>query len=504
MKKIISLGLLIALAFGVSAQLQRGLKGSYNTDNYPDISFVWNTANPDVLEKSRFVLTEDGKEMPFQLKVLDQTNAKYKKTVLFLWEDMASHNNQSIFAKKLLQGFFSMELKTDDRFGVAVFNRKHDFHDVLSLLGDGITSNYSQLYTAVTSYNPSKERYKSYPGMSDLYMAINSGVDLLKKEPSDRVGVIVVITAGLNIKAAGANTEMSSVQKNALDAGIPIYVVNYPFSGKDGRPEISSLANSTYGGTIDNSNVNIALEELENIYNNLNFALSGRDYQITFTTSAKRDGKTHQINLAIDKVQQNIPAFNAPNITFGLWVKENLVLFIILMIVFIGLVALAIALIRKAKAKRDRELDITQEQIDTANRNLEDLKRQQEEKERLRQAELQQKHQEDENLRLNNLMRNKNMYPRLQCQLPGQTFSYAIGKAVTRIGRNPDNDLVLNNGTVSGVHAEIRFNGSSFELVNLSHSYTRGIIVNGQFCQNTSLKNGDKIGFGETTVTFYL
>ena len=79
-----------------------------------------------------------------------------------------------------------------------------------------------------------------------------------------------------------------------------------------------------------------------------------------------------------------------------------------------------------------------------------------------------------------------------------------ITKPTTRIGRNDNNDIVIPNRTVSGFHAEIVFNGNTFEVFNRSTSYTRGIIVNGQFFQQTALRNGDMIGLGEATITFYL
>ena len=63
---------------------------------------------------------------------------------------------------------------------------------------------------------------------------------------------------------------------------------------------------------------------------------------------------------------------------------------------------------------------------------------------------------------------------------------------------------MLPHQTVSGFHAEIRFTGAAFEIINKSQSYTQGIIVNGQFFQQCTLKSGDKIGLGEAIITFYV
>ena len=76
--------------------------------------------------------------------------------------------------------------------------------------------------------------------------------------------------------------------------------------------------------------------------------------------------------------------------------------------------------------------------------------------------------------------------------------------SLTQLARYDSNDVVLPHQTVSGYHAEIRFNGVAFEVVNRSHSYKQGIIVNGQFFQQCLLKSGDKIGLGEALITFYV
>ena len=145
-----------------------------------------------------------------------------------------------------------------------------------------------------------------------------------------------------------------------------------------------------------------------------------------------------------------------------------------------------------------------QSQIEGKGKELEDLRKQQQE-EKQKQKELAERQAyEAEIARLCHLMEVKNMFPRLQCQVGDHSFTYSMDKPVLTIGRNQDNDLVLNNQTVSGFHAEIKFNGAAFELFNKSKSYTRGIIVNGQFFQNCILNNGDKIGFGEVVVTFYV
>ncbi len=506
--------LYITLFFSLSltAQTQRGLKGDYNTSNFPEVSFVWNSPDPNALGKPMFVLTDEkGQDIDFQLVVMPKESKSYKKSILFLWEDMKSHSNQTENTRKLLTDFLrNTSFDQSTEFNVAVFNRKSDLKkSVLEPLMPEFSANTDKLASLVAGYEKSNRIFNECPKETDLYLAINEGINMLKAEPSDRVGIIVVITSGLNMKVSGASTEMAIVQKNAVDADIPIYVIKYhQLAGN--APEVNTLAESSYGQTLllTDKMVDNTVMELQNLYEHLDVNCNGQDYKITFTTDAKRDGKPHRLNLSVNKVAQSIPAFVAPNMTFGLWVNEHLVLFIILLVLLFALIGLAVWLIwRSAKKRKMREEENKahlQQEIDKANQyraNWENKQRQQEE---ARQREEKRKILEAENNRLLQLMRTKNMYPRLQCSVNGGSFPYTIGQIVTKLGRNDSNDVVLPSQTVSGFHAEIRFNGAAFEVINRSQSYKRGIIVNGQFFQNCVLKSGDKIGLGEAVITFYV
>jgi len=499
MKRIFLLCLLL-LFLGVKAQVQRGLKGDYNTENFPELFFIWNSANPEVLEPSQFVLTENDKNIDFKFAVLPDSNIKLqKKSILFLWEDIATHKGQSDFAINLLSRFFTeTTLNGNDKFNIAVFNRKKDTEkSVLQPLLQDFVDGNNKLSNTVKNHKSSNEHFKDFPLQSDLYLAINNGVDLLKKQPADHTGIIVVITAGLNIKAAGASTEMETVRQNALETGIPVYVIKYPLYGD--TPEVNSLATSTYGLTSSSMEVDTALRQLQRFYNNFNSRNYGQDYKITFTTIAKRDGKMHPVHLMIDKVPQRLQSFTAPDMTFRLWVKKNLWLCIALVVVFIVIVALVIYLLLKNKKKKEAAIQA----------NLDNLRR---EAEKIHQEQLTyQQKQEYEKCKaelqaaeynLGQLMNLKNLFPRLQCRVGNENFTYNIRKPVTTLGRGADNDVVLNHYRTSNYHAEIVFTGTSFEIIEKVN--TNKVIINGQFFQRATLQNGDIIGLGEAVITFYL
>ena len=75
-----------------------------------------------------------------------------------------------------------------------------------------------------------------------------------------------------------------------------------------------------------------------------------------------------------------------------------------------------------------------------------------------------------------------------------------LGDATFRVGRMPENNLVIPDPNVSRNHAEIRPVGSSFVLVDLGS--TNGTTVNGATISQHTLRPGDIISIGATTIRF--
>jgi len=79
----------------------------------------------------------------------------------------------------------------------------------------------------------------------------------------------------------------------------------------------------------------------------------------------------------------------------------------------------------------------------------------------------------------------------------GQEFR--LYRGTTRIGRDPDNELIAATAQVSRHHAEIRFDGTCWNLVDLQS--TNGTFVNSQRIwpgQPRRLQPGDVVRFGPT------
>ncbi|MBF0584809.1 MAG: FHA domain-containing protein [Magnetococcales bacterium] len=78
---------------------------------------------------------------------------------------------------------------------------------------------------------------------------------------------------------------------------------------------------------------------------------------------------------------------------------------------------------------------------------------------------------------------------------------HPVATEVMRIGRNANNDLQLNNDSVSGFHAEIHRNRSGdFTITDLNS--TNGILVNGQEVKSQVLAEDDILEIGEVRMRF--
>ncbi len=81
----------------------------------------------------------------------------------------------------------------------------------------------------------------------------------------------------------------------------------------------------------------------------------------------------------------------------------------------------------------------------------------------------------------------------------GTEFVYPLGRHTT-IGRAPDNDIVLGSATVSGYHAEIRYENGQYVLHDKNSR--NGTYVNGRRIVGPNLiKPGWRITIGDVDLT---
>jgi SARP family transcriptional regulator, regulator of embCAB operon len=78
--------------------------------------------------------------------------------------------------------------------------------------------------------------------------------------------------------------------------------------------------------------------------------------------------------------------------------------------------------------------------------------------------------------------------------------SYALAGTATRIGRSPDNDIVLSDAKVSRHHAAITDDGKTFLITDLGSA--NGVRVRGRRIDpSAELREGDRVRIGDQEFT---
>jgi pSer/pThr/pTyr-binding forkhead associated (FHA) protein len=83
---------------------------------------------------------------------------------------------------------------------------------------------------------------------------------------------------------------------------------------------------------------------------------------------------------------------------------------------------------------------------------------------------------------------------------PDAGHGHRAGDHALRLGRSPDNDVILRDPATSGHHARVERRGDQFWIVDLGS--TNGTLVNGEPIQEKELNNGDRITIGQNAVQF--
>jgi pSer/pThr/pTyr-binding forkhead associated (FHA) protein len=85
---------------------------------------------------------------------------------------------------------------------------------------------------------------------------------------------------------------------------------------------------------------------------------------------------------------------------------------------------------------------------------------------------------------------------------PDAGHAHRAGEKALRLGRSPDNDVILRDPATSGHHARLERRGEVFWVVDLGS--TNGTFVNGESVQEKQLNDGDRLTVGQNSVHFSL
>ncbi len=83
---------------------------------------------------------------------------------------------------------------------------------------------------------------------------------------------------------------------------------------------------------------------------------------------------------------------------------------------------------------------------------------------------------------------------------PDAGHAHRASDKALRLGRSPDNDVILRDPATSGHHARLERRADAFWVVDLGS--TNGTFVNGESIQEKQLNNGDRLTVGQNSLHF--
>ena len=510
--------LLLSALISLSVFAQDGeLQGLINTDNFPNVSFVWHEYNPEPISASFFDLKEDGISVDATVKRIpsDQNEKGRAKAVVVLWEDMYCNGNMFEFSQRVLLNFIdSIKIvKGKDNIYVAAFNRHQNSEKVLRPITEGFVSSSSQLHQDICNYQRSTTIYSELPNQSDVYPAILEALELLQARDKDEVKGVFVISAGRPLQSSATNSSVE-VQKRAKEMHIPLYM--YQYVAAHGKSTVlEGLGNDTYGnsaifeGGTSLFSILYATTCLSVDYRELPTHYNGQDYTISYPSNLQRGGKEVMLELKV-KNQTYTFAFKPAKHTFWTWCKAYWYVCVLLLLALIAFVVWMVMYVQKQKALRAADAaalgQLKDEQAQSQQKMQEQLNEQAAKIEQYKAQETARRTSErkaDSVSRLE-LMQKKNVFPRIQySDNNNKMYVYEMHKPEILIGRSAEADIRLDDTTVSRKHAQISFTEGGFEIKDLGSS--NGTIVSGRPIQGSALLNDhDIINMGNALLTFYL
>lgn len=506
----------------------------FDTKDFPQVSFMLRSYDPEVWTKEDVRIFEEDTLVPIDsLEFLGAPFIPATKSVLFLWDLRGKES----FVPELLYDFFNGMVATSQandslKVNVAVFRKDEEGKPRYEPLFREFTSDLQGMRDRVIA--ESEKELTEKAASSDILWALKQAIAQLEAQPNDEAKAIVLCTIGKNDFASGF--EISPLVASAKENRIQIYILNIAGDAV-GETLTKDLSSRTYGlyllseGSTDtrdkreDENKAAAQEdkpiphpflftENETInawVNDLPQRWAGNSYKVTYKSRFERIGQTKEVKVRIGD-ESGSKTYDVPRYTFKNWIKDHLVLFLILLFVAVAAIGTGLFFLirylrdvaadkREEEEKKEEERKRLKAEQETLKRKLdvaENEKRKQQEQERTMEKAAQRQEQLDA---MNALMRSKNIKARLLVSTMTGAFEYMVDTAETTIGSADDNDVVINDRTVSRHHAILYFDGQTFGIRDLKS--TNGIVMNGFKVDDLKLRNGDSVSLGNSVMKIY-
>lgn len=497
----------------------------FDTKDFPQVSFTLRSYDPLVRTKEEVRVFEEDTLVPVDsLESLGAPSIPAMKSVLFLWDLRGKES----FVPELLFDFFNGMVATSQandslKVNVAVFRSDEEGNPVYTPLFTSFTSDLLGMRDRVIE--EAEKELTETASSSNIVWALQQAIAQMKTQPVGDAKAIVLYTVGKNNQESGYET--MPLVTLARENRIQIYVVNIA-GDKLGETLSKDLSSRTYGlyllseGSFETKEKRMGNQEsfpflfsenetINAWVNDLPQRWAGNAYRVVFESRFAKIGQTKEIKVWLGD-ESDSKTYNVPKYTFGNWIKDHLVLFLILLFVaiagigtglffFIRYLRDVVADKRDEEKKKEEEREKLKAEQETLRKKLnlaENENRRQQEQEKAKQKAAQ---RQEQLYALNALMHSKNIKARLLVLTKTGSFEHTVVSAESTIGSSEDNDIVINDKTVSRHHAVLYFDGQTFGIRDLKS--TNGIVMNGFKVDDLKLRNGDSVSLGNVVMKIY-
>lgn len=427
---------------------------------FPQIRLELSEYNTDA---SFYKVKENGKELDFTLLPNDK-----KRMVFFLFESSeVTHRKPGKLIEEIVEEITSLssDLYQNAEFAYGYYNRSSKNNKALHLLSDS--------YTSFDSIPINDIR-----GISSQTRVVSKWTDMLKAtyECIDWIGLKRDSFASKQLIIIGTGKSLSESPikhkeciERAKQMGIQIQTIGLPSEDRYAFDNFTLLVQKDTARSVlamNRNEVKAAIRKYLSV-NNVNI--------IEYTSDYPTDGKLHTTEVSVGSKTITIN-FRAPmNESF---LNKYLYLLIGLIILFILSIVFFIIRRRKKIQIQQKDCDINTP-ITSSDQSVTEAK-----------IEIQQPTRSRTQITVRPTS--------LTIQNGGKTETIGIIEGVSSFGRDTNNNIIIQNDTVSGKHFMLEYNGIDCIITNLSK--TNGTLVNGIRQIKAVVYSGDVLKIGEVSI----
>lgn len=483
LKYILSTGL-IGLSLCVNAQ--KLIYGGIDCNDYPEIKIKVISDNLSLSDIQKAQIIDNDKSVKFTAQ-----NAKNplltKKSYIFLIENSFFFYKKGYF-EELKQSLINILPNIDKNISVNVLSfgdYGDNFSPVRYLSAEPSDDNKLMRNIISSNLQPCTD---SAMFQNHLYRSLNECVSYLNEHVKDKSSVFVfLICRGLNLSYQQDPDE--KITSELEKTGIIVNVMMLDTEAHNAKTWLNNITENTHGifSIFQKGEIEKTLAQQMERAAKTNPKPQANSYTLTFT--AEQHSTSNNFYIKYGDTVLNCKYTN-PNLSkiFGngpsAWIISGFILIVILVAILYYIVRMKI--IRHIDKNAQTRLSKLIQQNRALKKELDKFK----------------KHSASAVGRFDdfnpkeNLVGSGKTVPCLMVKNNGEKSVFELTKLVMTIGRNPDNDIVILNRTISGYHATLSYEGGFFYISD--NNSTNGVFVNDIRISKNKVHANDVIRFGST------